>query len=422
MASRFSRASLKTLWQTARQLVRSGPPTAISEAELSHLTQTVPAPVLWLFGKTQSGKTSLIRYLTGAEGAVIGNGFRPCTRTSRDFPFPTAAVPILTFLDTRGVDEPSYDPTEDIAAFADRAHLLIVTLRIADFAHGKLRESLRRIRHAQPNRPVILCLTCLHEVDPIHPHPLPYPFDPLKAPIGEPPIITGPVSDNFQRLLQEQAQQFTGLFDRMVPIDLTRPEEGYPQPDYGGEALKRVLLEQLPGAYRETLSRVTELTNVLAAAHLEIATPILITYSSLAATAGGIPIPFVDLLLIPGLQVRMVSELAKLYGQQSSVSRYLELAASLGLGILTRQAARELAKFLPLIGNAAAAALAYTSTYALGRAFCEYFEQIHRGHLPQPETIRRLYHQHLTQAEKLWFQRNSQETAADRASNLQKPS
>ena len=75
----------------------------------------LPAPVFWLFGKTQSGKTTLIKYLTGADAAEIGQGFRPCTRFSRLYEFPTAEAPLLTFLDTRGLDEPDYDPTEDLA-------------------------------------------------------------------------------------------------------------------------------------------------------------------------------------------------------------------------------------------------------------------------------------------------------------------
>ena len=74
-------------------------------------------PVFWLFGRTQSGKTSLIKYLTGAEEAEIGQGFRPCTRFSRSYQFPTAEAPLITFLDTRGMDEPGYDPAEDLAEF-----------------------------------------------------------------------------------------------------------------------------------------------------------------------------------------------------------------------------------------------------------------------------------------------------------------
>src|SRR2546428_3645655 len=49
-------------------------------AALSRLRQGLPPPVIWLFGKVQAGKTSIIRALTGAERAQIGSGFAPCTR------------------------------------------------------------------------------------------------------------------------------------------------------------------------------------------------------------------------------------------------------------------------------------------------------------------------------------------------------
>src|ERR1700716_2135750 len=62
-----------------------------------------PVPVLWLFGKTQSGKTSIVHYLTGASEAEIGNGFRPCTRFLRTYDFPTAEAPLLSFLETRAL-------------------------------------------------------------------------------------------------------------------------------------------------------------------------------------------------------------------------------------------------------------------------------------------------------------------------------
>lgn len=60
---------------------------------ISRARQQQPVPVLWLLGKTQSGKTSLIRTLTGSPDADIGNGFRPCTRTARFYDFP-ADVPV----------------------------------------------------------------------------------------------------------------------------------------------------------------------------------------------------------------------------------------------------------------------------------------------------------------------------------------
>src|SRR4029453_3037866 len=85
------------------------------------------APVFWLFGKTQSGKTSVVKYLTGATDAEVGEGFQPCTRTTRRYSFPEDEAPVITFLDTRGLDEPGYDAAEDIARFSAETHLVLVT-------------------------------------------------------------------------------------------------------------------------------------------------------------------------------------------------------------------------------------------------------------------------------------------------------
>ena len=77
----------------------------------------LPVPVFWLLGKTQSGKTSLIRVLTRSPAAEIGGGFKACTRTARIYDFPNESECFLRFLDTRGLGEASYDPGEDIALF-----------------------------------------------------------------------------------------------------------------------------------------------------------------------------------------------------------------------------------------------------------------------------------------------------------------
>src|SRR5437016_12745914 len=110
-------------------------------AQLERLRQRVPVPVFWLFGKTQSGKTSIIKFLTGAAEAEIGQGFRPCTRFSRQYEFPTPEAPLLTFLDTRGMDEPGYDPAEDITRFDALAHVVLVTVKVLDHAQENVLEN-----------------------------------------------------------------------------------------------------------------------------------------------------------------------------------------------------------------------------------------------------------------------------------------
>src|SRR5262249_59845723 len=59
---------------------------AQTRERLEQLRERVPVPVFWLFGKTQSGKTSIIKYLTGAESAAIGDGLPPSPPLSRPNP------------------------------------------------------------------------------------------------------------------------------------------------------------------------------------------------------------------------------------------------------------------------------------------------------------------------------------------------
>ena len=355
-----------------------------------------PAPLFWLVGKTQSGKTSVIHYLTGAEDAAIGSGFRPCTRTSRIYHFPTPEAPLVSFLDTRGVDEPGYDPAEDIAAFSDKAHVVVVTAKATDFAQGNVRAALGPIRKANPSRPVALAVTCLHEAFPREPHPQPYPFAGSLAPAL--PETYAPLL----RYIEEQRRAFEGNIDAVVPIDLTRPVEGFADTTYGGEQLKQTLLRLLPEAYRQSLLRLKEATDLLKDVHLKAAIPVIVGYSSLAATAGAVPVPFLDLFILPGIQARMVTQLAQLYGQPMTARRFREVAASLGLGIVARQASRELVKLIPWVGSAVSSALAWASTYALGRAFCYYYEAVYEGHVPDAATLRKFYHDQLLAAEHQW--------------------
>jgi uncharacterized protein (DUF697 family) len=392
---------MSQIWGVMKRMFAGadGPPPDL-DATLADLRAKTPAPVFWLLGKTQSGKTSIIRYLTGADDAVIGSGFRPCTKTSRQYQFPSPEAPLLSFLDTRGVDEPGYDPAEDITAFDPRAHLVVVTAKATDFAQGNIRAALEPIRRASPARPVVLCVTCLNEATPRQPHPTPYPFAPL---LDNGPVPEG-VPEALRRCIDEHRRAFDGLVDACVPIDLTKPEDGFPDPNYGGEYLKQALLRFLPGAYRQTLLQLKEATDALKDVHLRHAVPVILGYSSMAATAGAVPVPFLDLFLLPGIQSRMVTHLAKLYGQPMSAERFKEVAASLGIGILARQAVREVVKFIPYVGSVAGAAVAWASTYALGRAFCYYYEAVCEGHVPDANALKKFYHDQYAAAETRWSQ------------------
>ena len=379
---------MSQIWNKMKALWKGRTPTDV-EADLAKVREQAPAPVFWLLGKTQSGKSSVVRALTYADDAEIGSGFRPCTKNSRRYPFPTADAPVLEFLDTRGLGEPGYDPGEDITAFQAVAHLVLVTCRITDFATVDLRTQLGVIRAANPQRPVVLILTCLHEAYPQQQHP-PYP-DKVDA-FGE----------SVTALVVRQKQDFAGLTDELVLVDFTRPVEGFTEPNYGLDALQAKLLALLPSAYRETLKHLGDAQTQFRDRRYQQAVPVLVGYSTLAATAGAFPIPFVDLLMLPAIQTKMIHELAKRSGNPKASTRFLELSASAGLGLLATVALRQVAKFIPYVGSVVGAGLAGGSTYALGRAFLEYDRRVHDGHVPSEADVAEMYKEHLKQSESRW--------------------
>lgn len=367
--------------------------------KLEEIRHKTPIPVFWLYGKTQSGKTSLIKFLTGADEAEIGHGFKPCTRFSRMYHFPTPEAGLMTFLDTRGVDEPGYDPREDLARFDQQAHLIIITVKVMDHALENLLAHFRPIRAARPSRPVVLVPTCLHEAYPGKQHPQPYQWS----------VASGQGSENGQAVpaelhtcLAEQRRRFEGLMDYFVPIDLTQEIDGFEDRHYGGSRLHEVLLEALPAGYRQTLITLDKATSELKDHFAQCALPHILGYSSLAATAAAIPLPWVDLLILPGIQTRMIYHLAKMYGQPLTGRRFIELASTLGTGIVIRQAMREVVKFVPVVGSVAAATMAGAATFALGKAFCYYYAAVCQGHVPQAAELKRYYQEQMEEARKTW--------------------
>jgi uncharacterized protein (DUF697 family) len=107
-------------------------------------------------------------------------------------------------------------------------------------------------------------------------------------------------------------------------------------------------------------------------------------------------------VLLPAVQTRMVYHLAKIYGQEITGVRFLEFATSIGIGLLAKTAVRQVAKLIPFVGSAAGATLAAASTFALGKAFCLYYEQVHAGHIPDTAKLKQFYAEQLDEAHRVW--------------------
>lgn len=373
-------------WKSLRQSVLT--PKVSDEALekcLARVRQELPIPVFWLLGKTQSGKTSIIRALTGSTRAEIGNGFRPCTRTSQLYPFPNEEECFLKFLDTRGLGEVAYDPIEDIELFEDQAHLLIVVMKATDHAQQSVLEPLKKIRAAHPNWPLLVVQTALHEAYPelSTPHVLPYPYS-LSSPPAE-------VPRDLLRSLAVQREWFQGLPAQFVPVDLTLPEDGFEPESYGLDTLWTAIEDALPLGLRAMLQQTSDVRKSLRNTYFRAAHPHIISYAIAAGSAAIVPIPMVDVPLILAIQAKMFHTVASIYGQKMSRKRMAEISSTLGLGVLARLGGGELLKLIPVVGSAAAALFSGASTYALGRTLCAYFSYVLDGDVPDQKALRKLY-------------------------------
>lgn len=342
-----------------------------SEDKLEELRHRLPIPVIWLLGKAQAGKTSIVSVLTGREDAEIGNGFKACTQTAQIYDYPATEDCLLKFLDTRGLGEVSYDPSEDLQQFQQQAHMLMVVLRAMDHNQSEVLSALHEIRKAHPEWPVLVVQTALHEGYPNREfeHPQPYPFNDLDH---------AEIPDDLRRSLQVQRAWFVDIPQvAFVAVDLTPPEEAYQPQDYGAEALWTALLDDsVPQAMRKIFAAMhsTGKNRYTAAAH-----PHIIAYALMATAAEAIPVPLVALPVVLSAQAKMFQTIASIYDQALSYERFVEIAGLLGSGYLLRLGGREVLKLIPVYGTAVAAAYAGATTYALGHLLCMYFEHVREG-------------------------------------------
>jgi len=367
---------------------------------LSEARARQPLPVLWLLGKAQAGKTSIIRALTGSASAEIGNGFQPCTRTARFYDFPTE-MPIVRFLDTRGLGEVAYDPADDIHYCESQAHLLLAVMKATDIRQDAVFEVLRAVRQRHPEWPVLIAQTGLHEAYPPNgEHPLPYPFEDGQA--GSPPIPA-----DLARALRAQRDRLGVLPGsaavRWVPIDLTLPEDGYEPADYGLDALWAAIEAISTLGLAAMLRSDAGVCDVYArTAHAHI-----VGYALAAAGVGVLPL--VDLVGVPAVQAKLLHSVAVLYGQDWNGSMAAEflglLGASIGVGYVARTLGRELVKWVPGWGQTVGAIWGATAsgatTYALGKAAAAYFAGRSRQQPLTAEMLRQIYVDALTQGSRL---------------------
>jgi uncharacterized protein (DUF697 family) len=353
----------------------------------------LPVPVFWLLGKAQSGKTSIIRALTGSSRAAIGDGFRPCTRHSQLYSFPSEAECLVRFLDTRGLGEAGYDPADDVRFCTEQSHLLMVTVRAMDHAQAAVVDAVTAAKRANPSWPIIVVQTTLHEGYLAGgTHIVPYPYNEWPLPGSVPPDLA--------RSLAAQRALFEHVADQFVAVDLTLPQDGFDPEHYGIDALWTAIEAVLPLGLRGILEMRDDLRGPLRDAFFRAARPHIVAYSLASGGAAMIPVPLVDVPMVLAIQAKMFHTVASIYNQSLNAQLLAEFGGALGAGFFTRMLGRELAKLVPGVGSAVAGTYTASTTYALGCALCAYFSHIRAGDVPDAARIRTLFAEQLEQGRK----------------------
>jgi uncharacterized protein (DUF697 family)/predicted GTPase len=365
---------------------------SVDDAQVAEILTSVraqlPTTEALLIGKPQAGKSSIVRGLTGVSAEIVGQGFRPHTQSTIRYNYPSNELPLLVFTDTVGLGDIDRDTNSliqelvsDLEAETSRPRIMILTVKINDFAIDTLCQIAKELREKYPQIPCLLAVTCLHEV---------YPATQLDHP-EQPTSI-----ESVDRAFTAIQQAFTGLFDRSVLIDFTLADDGYTPEFYGLETMRNTLAELLPEAEARAMSQLLQTGtstvtgdsgDKIGNIYRDVARRYILPFSIAAGTVAAIPLPFADLPVLTAIQVSMVGLLGKLYGQTLTRSQAGGVVSAIAGGFVAQLVARQLIKFIPGFGSVISASWAAAYTVALGEGACVYFGDLMGGKKPDPQQI-----------------------------------
>lgn len=184
--------------------------------------------------------------------------------------------------------------------------------------------------------------------------------------------------------------------------------------DDGKSDEAEVLCALLPNPAKLEFARLTGARGAQAA----IASSLLKSFTAVCGVIGLQPIPLADMPVLTTLQSLMVGLIVYTTGRRVNmrlVSEFLgALGFNIGAGLLFREGARAIIKFIPFWGNAVSGLIAGAGTYAIGRAAISYFIE----ETPIQET-RKLFNKLLPNLET--FKRRKTPALKGRAKSLPPP-
>ncbi|CCQ59989.1 YcjF family protein [Crocosphaera watsonii] len=369
----------------------------VSDEQMAEILETVreklPTTEAILIGKTQSGKSSIVRGLTGVSAEIVGQGFRPHTKHTNQYTYPNDDLPLLIFTDTVGLGEAQKNTdsiiqelTDKLQASNHQARVVILTVKINDFATETLAQVAQNLRQLSQKILYLLVVTCLHEI---------YPSQSDDHPAYPPNV------EDINRAFNQLKEDFQGLYDDAILIDFTLEEDGYTPVFYGLETLRDSIAKQLPEAESVAIHQLLEgeTSEKIGNLYRDVARRYIWAFSVAAATLAAVPLPFATMPVLTTLQVSQITLLGKLYGQILTPSQAGGIVSAIAGGFLAQSIGRELIKFIPGLGSIIAASWAGAYTWALGEGACVYFGDLMGGKKPNPAQIQTVMQEAFKQAQ-----------------------
>ena len=358
---------------------------------------------------------------------MVGQGFRPHTQHTTRYAYPNDDLPLLTFVDTVGLGDgrqsmddivqelekaiegpidrqkdQQRDQQKDQQAQQLSSRILIVTVKVGDFATDSLRTMVRAMRSRFPQVPCLLAITCLHEA---------YPTQILQHPLYPPDAQPG--YESIARAASQIRADFAGLFDASVLVDFTLDEDEFDPVLYGLDAFVTAIGNLLPEAESRAIAQLAQNRDIspqLSDLYRSVGRRMIVPFSIAAATCAAVPLPLATMPVLTGIQISMITVLGQLYGQVLTPGQAGGLVSTIAGGFLAQTIGRELVKLIPGFGSVIAASWATAYTWALGEAACVYFGDLMGGKTPDPKRIQQVMKTSFDEARSR-FGRDLQETA-----------
>ena len=358
-----------------------------SEFQLDDLAHT---PVIWLLGKTGAGKSSLVRALTQSEDANVGNGFVSCTRHSQIFGFPSDH-PLVKFLDTRGLGEIDYEPTEDLKLCLASSHIILVVARLDDPVQHDVARVLKDLKKRKIVLPIIVIHTGADLVPPAYAK---------RAQAANQQLFETAIGKSLRQItvaLPSKGSSLSSQSLKYQPLN-NQPLNNQPlnnQPlTQGIDLVIDEIAEQLPEI---ALLFLQDQMNDAEQQAFNSCRSVVIRFAGAASSCDLAPV--VGAVAVPAAQSVMLKNLAQAYNAPWSKRRFGEFSAALGVAALARfsgsYVSRQLAKLIPGVGQTlgavTAGAISFATTYALGRSAAYYLYHVQQNKPVNQERLRALY-------------------------------